>query len=187
VLCITVGKHAPMMCSTPTLVTMSGVHYLNQQLVLCSAFESWVKELTESTAKFPWELEFLVGVTLSVAAAADYVWASCSKRRVGDSAWRYFLVGAGSIGDVVGSRLYGGCTVAFYDVVYGGQRKYMTNGVLDAALVEMRLHSAVRMLASFVLMTGQSASLTVCTGEVVGEAVAIDRIKKIYDAMPNAR
>ncbi|OSX74807.1 hypothetical protein BU14_0267s0008 [Porphyra umbilicalis] len=186
-LCITVGKHAPMMCSTPTLVTMSGVHYLNQQLVLCPAFESWVKELTESTAKFPWELEFLVGSTLSVAAAADYVWASCSERRVGDSAWRYFLLGAGSIGDVVGSRLYGGCTVAFYDVVYGGQRKYMTNGVLDAALVEMRLHSAVRMHPSFVLMTGQSASFTVCNGQVVGEAVAIDRIKEIYDAMPNAR
>jgi len=73
----------------------------------------------------------------------------------------------------------GGCTVAFYDVVYGGQRKYMTSGVLDAALVEMRLHSAVRMHPSFVLMKGQSASFTVCNCEVVGEAVTIDRIKEI--------
>lgn len=77
--------------------------------------------------------------------------------------------------------------MAYSDVVYGGQRKYMSNGVLDAALVKMRMHSVQRSSPAYVLLTGQSASFTVCHNTVVEEAVAIEKIKEIYNVVPTAR
>jgi len=96
-------------------------------------------------------------------------------------------MGAGSEGDKLGSRLYGGCTVPYSDVVLGGQREYMTNGVLDAALVEMRLHSVQRLTPAYVLRTGQSASFTTCNKKQVDEVVPREKVKEIYDVMPHAR
>jgi len=187
VVCMAVGKHAQMHCSTASLIHMSSVHSLNEQLTMCAAFSHWVQPLRESAAEFPWQLEFLVGSLLSVGAAAEYVWSACAERHVGDPAWRYFLMGAGSEGDKLGSRLYGGCTVTYSDVVLGGQREYMTNGVLDAALVEMRLHSVQRLTPAYVLLTGQSASFTTCNKKQVDEVVAREKVKEIYDVMPHAR
>ena len=183
----TVGKYAPMRCSTTTLINMSAVHSLKEQLAWCSEFLEWLEAMKASRDGYPRELEFLVGSTLTVAAAADFLWSSCVNRRVGDPAWRFSLLGAGSHWDKDGSWLYGGCTVAYSDVVYGGQRKYMTNGVLDAALVKMRMHSVQRSSPAYVLLTGQSASFTVCRNTVVEEAVAIEKIKEIYNVVPTAR
>ena len=187
VVCMAVGKHSPMQCSTASLINMSSVHSLNEQLKMCAAFSQWLQPLRKSTAEFPWQLEFLVGSLLSVGAASEFVWSACTERRVGDPAWRYFLLGAGSEGDKLGSRMYGGCTVAYSDLVLGGQREYMTNGVLDAALVEMRLHSVQRHTPAYVLLTGQSASFTTCNKKRVDEAVALEKVKEIYDVMPHAR
>lgn len=187
VLSITVGKRSPVRCSAASLAHMSSVVSLNEQIKMCSSFFSWLQALRQSTAPFPWELEFLVGGRVSVADAAAQVISACEKKRVGDSAWRYFHSSAGDGGDVAGSDLYGGCTVAYSDIILGGQTAYMTNGVLDAALVEMRLHSALRVMPAYVLLTGQSASFTTCHEKRVDEADAMRKIKEIYDVMPPAR
>lgn len=187
VLSITVGKHPPVRCSAASLAHMSSVVSLNEQLKRCASFCSWLQGLRQSTAPFPWELEFLVGGRVSVADAAAQVMSACEKQRVGDSAWQYFHASAGARGDVAGSELYGGCTVAYSDIILGGQKAYMTNAVLDAALVEMRLHSALCIMPAYVLLTGQSSSFTTCHEKRVDKEHAISKIKEIYDVMPAAR
>lgn len=187
VVSITVGEHPPMRCSIASIAHMSSVLSLNEQLKQCTAFQSWILALSKSDAGFPWELEFLVGSRLPVSAAADQVWSACAQRRVGDSAWRFCMETAGAMGDKVGSDLYGGCTVAFSDIITGGQRAYMTNGVLDAALVEMRHHGALRLMPGYVLLTGQSAAFTTSHNKRVSEEDAVRKIKEVYDVMPPAR
>lgn len=187
VLCISVGKNLTVRCSTAGLTHMSAVLGLNEQLKMCADFRSWIQVVRQSTAAFPRELEFLVGARVPVAAAADFIWSSCEHRRVGEPAWQYFLLDAGSQGDVEGSRLYGGCTVSFADVVLGAQRAFMTNAILDAALVEMRQHGALRTMPGYVLLTGQSASFTTCNKVRVPAQVAVKKIKEVYDVMPRAR
>lgn len=184
---IVVGSHPRMRCSSASLVHMSSVLSLNEQLQRCTAFRTWLYSLRTSTAHFPRELEFLVGSRLSVARAADQVLVECAKKRMGDPAWRYFLVSAGAGGDVAGSNLFGGCTVAFSDIVLEGKREYMTNGVLDAALAEMRLHPSLRIMPAYVLLTGQSAAFTTCHERRVDEAEAVRKIKEVYDVMPPGR
>lgn len=122
-----------------------------------------------------------------MAAVADAVWSSCIDSRVGDSAWRFFLLGAGSRGYAAGSHLYGGNTVAYSDIVVGVQRAYMTNGLLDAALIEMRMHTALRDMPGHVLLTSQSAAFTSCNGTRVPEDAAIVKTTEVYDLMPRAR
>lgn len=187
VVSIAVGEHPPVRCSAASLAHMSSVVSLNEQLKRCASFYSWLQGLRQSTAPFPWELEFLVGGRVSVADAAAQVISACEKQRVGDSAWKYFHASAGARGDVAGSNLYGGCTVTYSDIILGGQKAYMTNAVLDAALVEMRLHSALRIMPAYVLLTGQSSSFTTCHEKRVDEQHAICKIKEIYDVMPPAR
>lgn len=184
---ITVGAHPQMRCSSASLVHMSSVLSLNDQLQRCNAFHSWIHSLRTSTAPFPWELEFLVGSRLSVARVADQVLVACTKKRMSDPAWRYFLASAGAGGDVAGSNLFGGCTVAFSDIVLGGQREYMTNGVLDAALAEMRLHPSLRVMPAYVLLSGQSAAFTTCHKRRVDEEEAVRKIREVYDVMPPGR
>ncbi|KAK1863147.1 hypothetical protein I4F81_005709 [Pyropia yezoensis] len=184
---IVVGSHTRMTCSSASLVHMSSVLSLNEQLQRCTAFRTWIDFLRTSTAPFPWELDFLVGSRLSVARAADQVLVACAKKRMGDPAWRYFLASAGAGGDMAGSNLFGGCTVAFSDIVLGGQREYMTNGVLDAALAEMRLHPSLRIMPACVLLTGQSAAFTTCHKRRVDEEEAVRKIKEVYDVMPPGR
>jgi len=99
----TVGKYAPMRCSITTLINMSAVHSLKEQLAWCSEFSEWLEAMKASRDGYPRELEILVGSTLTVAAAADFLWSSCVNRRVGDPAWRFFLLGAGSHWDKDGS------------------------------------------------------------------------------------
>lgn len=185
-LLIKVGEHPPVRCSSVSLVHMSSVLALNEQMKRCAAFRSWLQAQRQSPAPFPSELEFLVGSRMSVANASESVLTACAKQRMGDPAWRYFLSSAGARGDVAGSELYGGCSVAFSDIVLGGQREYMTNGVLDAALVEMRHHPTLRIFRAYVLLTGQSAAFTTCHHKRVDEDDAVLKIKEIYSMIPPA-
>lgn len=73
VLCISVGKNLMMRCSTAGLTYMSSVLALNEQLKLCADFLSWIQKVRQSTAVFPWQLEFLIGAQLPVAAATDFI------------------------------------------------------------------------------------------------------------------
>lgn len=159
---ITVGSHPRILCSAASLTHMSSVACLHQQLHLCVSFASWIPALRQSAAHFPWELEFLVGARVSVGEAAEEHFLACTKRLVGDTAWRYFMVRASALGDMRGSEAYGGCTVAFSDIVLGGQKAYMTSAVLEASLVEIRPHSALRLMSAYALLSGQSASFTTC-------------------------
>ncbi|KAK1869291.1 hypothetical protein I4F81_011769 [Pyropia yezoensis] len=184
---IKIGEHPLIRCSSASLVHMSSVQSLNEQLRMCLAFKAWMQALKKSTQAFPWDLEFLVGCRLSVADAADQVLSACAKRRMGDTAWRFFLASAGVHGDAAGSNLFGGCAVAFSDIILGGQREFMTNGVLDAALAEMRVHPALRLMPAYVLLTSQSASFTTCNEKRVAVDDAVRKMKEIYDVMPPAR
>lgn len=184
---ITVGNHPPVECSTVALAYMSSVVALNKQLQLCASFYEWVQALRSSTSRFPMDLEFFVDCGLTVVAAADDGWSSCADSRVGDPAKRFFLLGAGSRGDAAGSDLYGVSTVAFSDIVLGGQRAYMTSALLDAALVEMWMHVALRVMPGYVLLTSQSAAFMTCNNKRVPEDVALQKIKEVYEVMPRAR
>lgn len=77
--------------------------------------------------------------------------------------------------------------MSFADVVLGAQKSFMTNAILDAALVEMRQHGALRNMPGYVLLTGQSASVTTCNNARVPVDVAVKWIKEVYDDMPRAR
>lgn len=184
---ITVGSHPRILCSAASLTHMSSVACLHQQLHLCVSFASWIPALRQSAAHFPWELEFLVGARVSVGEAAEEHFLACTKRLVGDTAWRYFMVRASALGDMRGSEAYGGCTVAFSDIVLGGQKAYMTSAVLEASLVEIRPHSALRLMSAYALLSGQSASFTTCHKKRVEEHDALGDIKEINDVMPPAR
>lgn len=106
---------------------------------------------------------------------------------MGDPAWQYFLLGAGSRGDLEESHLYGGCTVSFADVALGRQRCYITSAILEAALVEMRQHRALRITPWYVLLMGQYASFTTCNKARVPVDVAVKNIKEVHDVMQRAR
>lgn len=76
VLCIFVGKKPTMRCSTAGLNLMSSVLAVNEQLKMCADFRSWIQVVRQSAAAFTWELEFLVGARVPVAAAAEFVWSA---------------------------------------------------------------------------------------------------------------
>lgn len=152
---------------------------LNEHVKQCKAFHSWTEALAWSDAAFPWELEFLVSSRLPVSAAANQVWTTCVQRRIGDPAWRIFSQSTGALGGKAGSDMYGGCTRTVTDIIVGGQRAYMTNTILDAALVEMRYHGSLRLIPSNVLFTGQSATFTTCHNKRVSEDDASGKIKEV--------
>lgn len=187
VVSITVGSHPAIQCTAASLAHMSSIVSLNEQLKLCASFDSWIRALRMSTAHFAEELEFLVGARVSVGAAAEHVFSACTKSHIGNFAWHYFSSSAGRGAESQVSEAYGGCTVSSSDIVQGGQRAYMTNEVLDAGLVEMRLQGIVRIMPAYVLLTGQSASFTTCHKKRVDEDDARRKIKEIHDVMPPAR
>lgn len=84
--CITVGDQATLRCSKASRAHKSSVLSFNEQLKMCKAFRSWIEALCDSDVTLQWELEFLVGSTISVSAAAGPVWSACALRRVGDQA-----------------------------------------------------------------------------------------------------
>lgn len=184
---ISVGDHPIMRCTSSSLTHMSSVLSLNEHVKQGKAFHAWTEALAESKADFPWELEFFVGSRLPVSAAANQVWTTCAPRRVGDPAWRFFSRNAGALGEKAGSDMYGGCTVTFSDIIVGGQRAYMTNAILDAALVEMGHHGALRLMQGYDLLTSQSAAFTTCHNKRVSDDDALGKIEEVYDVMPPAR
>lgn len=93
--------------------------------------------------------------------------------KFGDVAWRYHEAGIGPSGEATGSRLYGGQTITYGDVVLGAQAEWMTNGLIDAAFVELRVACSNPKL--YIMLTTQSAAIlqTVLTHAVSHGAAVV--------------
>jgi len=183
---IEVDGHEPLRCTTATLASMAAVHRYNESWEICVAFYSWMRPfLSAGAASFPPELVHLVGARLPVAEVARLVMVSVGKLVMTDTVWRYFSVDDGMLGAMVGCNLYGGYSIPIVEVLIAGQRRFLTNGMLDAALVELREHCMGVTSPSAVLLTNQSAAFTGSVGHVVEEADARDKAKEVLGVLPS--
>jgi len=102
-----------------------------------------------------------------------------------DTVWQYFSVGDGMLGAMVGCNLYGGYSIPVVEVLMAGQRRFLTNGMLDAALVELREHCMGLSSASAVLMTNQSASFIATFRRDVSEEDARGKMREVLGVLPS--
>eukprot|EP00168_Porphyra_purpurea_P004977 TRINITY_DN16008_c0_g1_i1.p2 TRINITY_DN16008_c0_g1~~TRINITY_DN16008_c0_g1_i1.p2 ORF type:complete len:200 (+),score=59.38 TRINITY_DN16008_c0_g1_i1:595-1194(+) len=107
-----------------------------------------------------------------------------SKRLVGETVLRYFLVDDGMLGAMTGYNLYGSCSIPAVEILLAGQKRFLTNGILDAALVEMWEHCAGLESPSWVLLTNQSEAFTTVAGTNVSDDVARKAVGEIFGVAP---
>jgi len=182
---IDINGHEPLKCPAATLASMAAVHRYNESRDVCAAFYSWMRSfLSDSAASFPSELRHLVGAPLPVTEVARVVMIAVGKLVMSDTVWRYFFVDDGLLGAMVGCNLYGGYSIPVVEVHLAGQKRFLTNGMLDAALFELREHCAGLSLPTAVLLTNQSAAFTATFGQVVGEDDARGKIQEDLGALP---
>ncbi|GAB0492628.1 hypothetical protein MMPV_003896 [Pyropia vietnamensis] len=172
-----------VLCSMDGLTMMSSALSLNETADNASLFLSWLAPYQASAYFFPTGLDFLVGAPCSVAEAANFLASSLSKKKADDIVWQHALLPTHGGQVASGSSLYGGFSVNVRDLLANGQQAFLSNGVLDAAIVELREmvpHGAV-----YVLTTGQAAAFTEVLNQRVAEDVAVKRMAEIFKAMPS--
>jgi len=183
---IEVDGHEPLRCTAASLAAMPGIYRYNESHEICVAFFSWMRLLLSAVAtSFPPDLYDLVGTRRSVAEVARLVMISVGKLVMTDTVWQYFSVGDGMLGAMVGCNLYGGYSILVVEVLMAGQRRFLTNGMLDAALVELREHCMGLSSASAVLMTNQSASFIATFGRDVSEEDARGKMREVLGVSPS--
>jgi len=183
---IEVDGHEPLRCTAASLATMSGIHRYNESHGICIAFYSWMRLFLSAVAtSFPPDLYHLVGTRRTVAEVARLVMISLGKLVMTDTVWQYFSVGDGMLGAMVGCNLYGGYSIPVVEVLMAKQRRFLTNGMLDAALVELREHCMGLSSASAVLMTNQSASFIATFGRDVSKDNARGKMREVLGVLPS--
>lgn len=182
---IEVDGHEPIKCTTATLVNMAGAHRFNDSLQICIGFYAWIRPLLcDEQLTFPPALHHLVGARLPVAAVARAVVAAVGKLVLDDTVWRYFSIDDGVLGAMVGCNLYGGYSIPVVEVLMAGQRRFLTNGMLRASLVELREHCQGLASRSAVLLTNQSAAFTTAFAENVEEGDARKKAQEMLGVLP---
>jgi len=182
---IAVDGYPPVYCSSSKLAAMAAILRLNKNLEESRTFCAWLEELKSSTAQFSKQVEVVVGIQ-SVKDAAGSLSVGVGTRTVDAAVWRFFSERAGAAGNRLGCDMYGAYTVTVRDILHCGRTKYLTNAVLDAALVELRRRSGGIFASAYVLLTAQSAAFTTCYKVDVAEEAAIVAIKEIFESMGNS-
>jgi len=166
-------------CTMAGLQLMASVLAFNETVQDAAAFLSWVAPYQSCMDAFPAQLRYLVGAPCSVAEASKSLGASVAGKLAGDAVWQYEATDSGG-----GQAAYGGLTVTVQDVLSNGQRAFLTNGVLDASLVEVREVAPQLAGPLYVLTTSQSSAFTAVGGARVSAEEAVKRMVEIFEVMP---
>jgi len=66
--------------------------------------------------------------------------AAVGKLVLDDTVWRYFSIDDGVLRAMVGCNLYDGYTIQVVEVLMAVRRRFLTNGMLKASLMQLREH-----------------------------------------------
>jgi len=110
--------------------------------------------------------------------------AAVGKLFMDDTVWRYFFIEDGVLGAMGGCNLYGGYSIPVVEVLMAVQRRFLTNGMLEASLVVLREHCQGLASRSAVLLTNRSAAFTTAFAENVEEGDARKKAQEVLYVLP---
>lgn len=172
-----------------SLKNMTAAHTYNMRVSAANKSFAWLSlfddEGDNDGASFPPGSGAVLSPAVTQVAAARDVKNLLARCCFTDISWRFFDEAAEVGGATVGARAYGGQSLQVADIVEAAQAAYMTNGLIDASLVELRL--AVAGSKTFILLSAQSASLLRidANGLRVPEAAAKVAASEIADQANN--
>jgi len=144
-----------------SLKDMTAAHTYNKRVCAANKSFAWLSlyddKGDQDGESFPTGLGTVLSPAVTQVAAAREVKDLLARCCFPDNAWRVFDEEAGAGGATVRARAYGGQSLQVADIVEAAQAVYMTNGLIDASLVELRV--AVAGSRPLVLLSAQSASL----------------------------
>eukprot|EP00168_Porphyra_purpurea_P019436 TRINITY_DN7753_c0_g1_i1.p2 TRINITY_DN7753_c0_g1~~TRINITY_DN7753_c0_g1_i1.p2 ORF type:complete len:283 (-),score=63.31 TRINITY_DN7753_c0_g1_i1:10-858(-) len=181
VLRIGLGGQDAVMCTLQGLNEMTSVLSFNEAVRNAAIFFAWLQPYQACSDVFPAQLGFLVGASGSVAECARFVASAINVKEDGDPVWQYAAPPT-SAGGVANGSLYGGLTVTVRDILANGQQDLMTNGVLDAAFVELREMAPTLPGPGplYVLTINQSEAFTAVYNQRVQQDLSIKKMAEVF-------
>lgn len=191
------SNHPTMRISFAGLGTVMRAHSYNERVGRARRCFKWLGTLSGDEGAFAPGLGPLLSPATSMKEAALDVRSMLGRHKFGENAWRYYKAGTHPSGEATGGRLYGGQTITYGDVVLGAQAEWMTNGLIDAALVELRVTQSLPKL--YIMLTAQSAAIlrttsthpvsqgaaVVAAGEIAAQAGDCDAVAMVVNLCNN--
>lgn len=194
---ITCFNQAPIRVSYTGVGAMVRAHRYNKRVDCARKCFKWLRTLSVDEGAFASGLGPLLSPRMSMKAAALDMRSILGVQKFGDDAWRYYEASPALSGEGAGGRLYGGQTITYGDVLLAAQSEWMTNGLIDAALVELRVTRSLQKL--YIMLTTQSAAIlrtaaahpvpqgavVVATGEIAAQAGDCDAVAMVVNLCNN--